>query len=158
MNVLKTKTRELATLAIGDFIARETKYRCPAWDITAGSKELSSLVQKGGKFGYDVLVYVGRAFFLGCRNSKELVAELNEKNISICESEITYLARKFVIYLALAHRKAKNKTKALLNMNGGYILHLDGTCEGASPHLISALDGITEIVLDNIKIPTENAQ
>ena len=30
--------------------------------------------------------------------------------------------------------------------------------EGASPHLISALDGITEIVLDNIKIPTENAE
>ncbi|KKN00663.1 hypothetical protein LCGC14_1135580 [marine sediment metagenome] len=48
---------------------------------------------------------------------------------------ITYLARKFVIYLALAHRKAKNKTRALLNMNGGYILHLDGTCEGVDAHI-----------------------
>jgi hypothetical protein len=40
----------------------------------------------------------------------------------------------------------------------GYILHLDGTCEGASPHLISVLDGITEIVLDNEKLPSENAE
>jgi hypothetical protein len=42
-------------------------------------------------------------------------------------------------------------------MNGGYVLHLDGTCEGESPHLISVLDGITEIVLENTKLPSENA-
>jgi hypothetical protein len=42
-------------------------------------------------------------------------------------------------------------------MNGGYILHLDGTCEGGSPHLISVLDGISEIVLGNAKLPSENS-
>jgi hypothetical protein len=44
-----------------------------------------------------------------------------------------------------------------MNLNGGYILHLDGTCDGGSPHLISVLDGITKIVLDNKKLPSENA-
>ena len=44
-----------------------------------------------------------------------------------------------------------------MNLNGGYILHLDGTCEGGSPHLISAIDGITEIVLENVKLPSENS-
>ncbi len=44
-----------------------------------------------------------------------------------------------------------------MNMNGGYILHLDGTCDGGSPHLISVLDGISEIVLDNVKLPSENS-
>jgi transposase-like protein len=34
---------------------------------------------------------------------------------------------------------------------------LDGTCEGDSPHLMSALDEIAQIVLDNIKIPSEKA-
>ena len=43
-------------------------------------------------------------------------------------------------------------------MNGGYILHLDGTCDGGSPHLISVLDGITKIVLDNRKLSSENAE
>ena len=44
-----------------------------------------------------------------------------------------------------------------MKLNGGYVLHLDGTCEGGSPHLISAIDGITEIVLENVKVPSENA-
>ena len=45
-----------------------------------------------------------------------------------------------------------------MGQRGGYILHLDGTCEGDSPHLISGLDGISEIVLDNIKLPSENGK
>ena len=45
-----------------------------------------------------------------------------------------------------------------MSLRGGYILHLDGTCEKDSPHLISALDGITSIVLNNIKLPSENAE
>ncbi|MCP4209040.1 MAG: transposase [Shimia sp.] len=42
--------------------------------------------------------------------------------------------------------------------NGGYILHLDGTCEGASPMLMAGLDSITEIVLGSVKAPTERAE
>jgi hypothetical protein len=158
LKVLKTKPRELATLLIGDFVAWETKLHCPGCDLRFGSEQLARLVPKGAKFGYDVLVYAGKGFFLRCRNAKEIAAELKEKNIRISTSEVTYLARKFVMYLAVAHRKVQRKTKAYLQMHGGYILHLDGTCAGGSPHLISALDGITEIVLENMKIPTENSE
>jgi hypothetical protein len=157
LKVLKTKPRELATLLIGDFVAWETKLHCPRCDLRFGSEQLVRLVPKGGKFGYDVLVYAGKEFFLRCRNAKEIASELKEKNIRISTSEVTYLARKFVMYLAVAHRKVQRKTRAYLQMHGGYILHLDGTCAGGSPHLISALDGITEIVLENMKIPTENS-
>ena len=45
-----------------------------------------------------------------------------------------------------------------MKARGGYILHLDGTCEGDSPHLMSGLDGISELVLDNIKLPSEKAE
>jgi len=68
-----------------------------------------------------------------------------------------YLAKKFIVYLALAHKQSSSKIKDLLSLSGGYILHLDGTCEGDSPHLVSALDEIAQIVLDNIKIPSEKA-
>jgi len=44
-----------------------------------------------------------------------------------------------------------------MGSQGGYILHLDGTCEGDSPHLMSTIDALSKIVLDNVKIPTENA-
>jgi len=85
------------------------------------------------------------------------VGELKERRISMCESEAGCLAGKFVVYLSLAHKRVRKNTQAFLNLHGGYVLHLDGTCEGGSPHLVSALDGITEIVLDNIKMPSENS-
>ncbi|MCK4924226.1 MAG: hypothetical protein KAS61_04585 [Spirochaetes bacterium] len=86
---MKTKPRELATLLIGDFVAWETKLHCPRCDLSFGSEQLSCLVPKGAKFGYDVLVYVGKAFFLRCRNAKEIATELKEKNIRICTSEVS---------------------------------------------------------------------
>ncbi|MGB5619869.1 MAG: hypothetical protein WBM78_23725, partial [Desulfobacterales bacterium] len=36
--------------------------------------------------------------------------------------------------------------------------HIDGTCEGDSPHLFTGIDGIAQIVLDNIKLPSEKAE
>ena len=157
MKVLKSKTKPVATLPIGQFLAREFIYHCVRCEIAVGSEELKGLVPSRCNIGYDVLVYVGKAFFLESSDNKQITESLREKNISVCRSEISYLAKKFIIYLALLHKKVVSKTRDFLSMNGGYILHLDGTCEGESPHLISVLDGITEIVLDNIKIPSENA-
>lgn len=155
--VLKTKTKPVATLAMGGFIAREFQYSCPRCGLVFGSEELKGLVPERCNIGYDVLAYVGEAFFLGYRDNEQIVDELRKKNVSVCRSEVSYLAKKFIIYLALLHKKVQKETRAFLSMNGGYILHLDGTCEGDSPHLISVLDGITEIVLDNTKVPSENA-
>jgi len=155
--VLKTKTKPVATLAIGGFFAREFRYSCPRCGLVVGSEELRRLVPQRCNIGYDVLAYVGEAFFLGSRDNKQIVESLREKNVNICRSEVSYLAKKFIVYLALLHKKVQKETRAFLSMNGGYILHLDGTCDGDSPHLISVLDGITEIVLDNTKVLSENA-
>ncbi len=40
-------------------------------------------------------------------------------------------------------------------LNGGYILHIDGTCEGDSPHLFTGMDGISGIILSSVKINSE---
>lgn len=154
--VQKTTTKPVSTLDIGAFIAHELKYFCPRCGLVLGSRELRMLVPKRYNFGYDVLVYVGDAFFLDSRNNDQIMKDLREKNINISRSEVSYLAKKFIVYLALLHKKVQKETRTFLSMNGGYILHLDGTCEGDSPHLISVLDGITEIVLDNTKVPSEN--
>jgi hypothetical protein len=107
--------------------------------------------------GFNVLVDVGMALFVECKNEKQIQAELKSCNISISIRQIGYLAKKFIVYPALAHRESRGKIKDLLLLRGGYILHLDGTCEGDSPHLMSALDEIAQIVLDNIKIASEKA-
>lgn len=41
--------------------------------------------------------------------------------------------------------------------NGGYILHLDGTSEGGSPHLFSGLDELSQFMLHSVKIRSENS-
>jgi len=157
MKVLNTTTKPAATLAIGRFLAREYHYYCSRCGFAAGSEELRALVPERCNIGYDVLVYVGEAFFLNSRDNEQIAMSLGEKNVFVCRSEVSYLAKKFIVYLALLHRKVRKQTRSFLSLNGGYILHLDGTCEGESPHLISVLDGITEIVLENTKVASENA-
>jgi len=158
MKVQKTlPTKRVATLEIRDFIAHETVYHCELCGRIFHSEELRSLVPKNCNFGYDVIVFIGESVFLQCRDYQEIFWDLRERNVTISESEVAFLARKFVIYLSLLHRRVRKKIRKFMKLNGGYILHPDGTCEGGSPHLISALDGITEIVLDNIKLPSENA-
>jgi hypothetical protein len=103
------------------------------------------------------MVHVGEALFLRCRNGREIQCELAEKNINISLREVDHLGQRFIVYLALAHEKSQAKLKQFMDARGGYILHLDGTCEGNSPHLMTSMDSLSKIVLNNIKIPTENA-
>ena len=157
--VWKTRTREVATLRIGHFTIHETQTYCPscADQPVFLAEELQQLVPPGARYGYDVITYVGQAIFLHCRNGKEIQQELNEKNIDISLREIDYLGRRFIVYLTLVHEQSRDKIKQFMGSLGGYVLHLDGTCEGDSPHLMSTIDALSKIVLDNIKIPTENA-
>ena len=159
--VWKTHTREVATLRIGHFIAHETQtycLGCADQPVVFLAEELQQLVPPGARYGYDVIAFIGQAIFLRCRNGKEIQDELHAKNIAISLREIDYLGRRFIVYLALAHEQSQEKIKQFMGTQGGYILHLDGTCEGDSPHLMSTIDALSQIVLDNIKIPTENAR
>jgi len=45
-----------------------------------------------------------------------------------------------------------------MHAKGGYILHLDATGDGKEPFLMSSLDSISQIVLGNVKLPSEKAE
>ncbi|MCK4422895.1 MAG: transposase, partial [Candidatus Omnitrophica bacterium] len=158
LKALKTHYRLAATFAIGEFHVCETIKHCEVCGLVCRSEELKDLVPHSSKFGFDVLVHVGKAMFLRCRNEEEVQAEIKRKNLrTISLSEIRYLARKFIIYLALAHKESSGRLKELIQHRGGYILHVDSMCDGNSPHLMSGLDDLSKIVLGNVKLPTEKA-
>lgn len=144
---------------IGEFIADETLLHCTYCysETVYVSEELLRLTPSRCKFGYDVLIYVGQALFIRHRNNLEIIAELAAKNIRISSSEISYLGKKFIIYLSIAHHQCAHKIRESMQRRGGYILHLDATYENKSPMLMTGLDSITEIVLNNIKLSSENA-
>jgi hypothetical protein len=147
----------VVTMDIGPFYAKETVLYNNEGAVYH-SRQLRSLVPYRCTYGYDVLVYVGRALFLHCHTEQQIIDELRRKNISISPREIGYLGRKFIVYLAIAHRQSRQRLKKVMALRGGYILHIDGTCEGDSPHLFTGIDGIAQIVLDNIKLPSEKAE
>lgn len=115
------------------------------------------LVPQNGKFGFDVIAYVGEELFTKSRSELEIQHHLSEKNIPISIREIGYLGVKYIVYLAILHKEARGPIKTILQSQGGYILHLDGTCEGDSPHLMTTLDEISDLILGNVKLPSENA-
>ncbi len=156
LKVLKSRKKNVVTLDIGAFRAKETILQ------DAGgvyhSEQLSTLTPYRCTFGYDVLVYVGYALFVHSRTEQQIVEELGKKNVLISPRQIGYLGRKFIAYLAIAHHQSRQLLKQAMVSRGGYILHIDGTCEADSPHLFTGIDGIAQIVLDNIKLPSEKAE
>ncbi len=160
LQVYKTQERTVRTLHLGCFTAHQTLLRCgrcPNPRVYA-SGELNGLVPAGCTVGYDLLVWVGKALFLRDRRAEEMVEELGAHRVALSLREVGYLGKKFVVYLALAHREAAPELKAAMRAEGGYILHLDGTCEGGGPMLMSSLDSISQIVLGSVKVPSEKAE
>jgi uncharacterized protein YbaR (Trm112 family) len=158
LQVLKTKQRSVVTLHIGKFVAAETIAVCTACRRIYRSQELARLVPAGCNFGIDILVHVGQALFLRHRRSREVSDELAARNVRISPSEVEYLGSKFIVYLAIAHEQAAPAIKQAMHARGGYILHLDATCDGKEPFLMSSLDSISQIVLGNVKLPSEKAE
>jgi hypothetical protein len=160
LQVYKTQNRTLHTLCLGGFTAHETLLRCEHCpnDTIYAPEDLDRLAPSGCTFGYDVLVFVGKALFLRHRQTEEVVQELRARQIRLSPSEVSYLAKKFIVYLALAHRQSAPALKDAMHAQGGYILHLDGTCEGGGPMLMSSLDSLSEIVLGNVKVPSEKTE
>ena len=95
----------VSTLHVGRFRAREVFLICKKCGSVYRCEELCSLVPPGANFGYDVMVYAGKALFLRYRTEEEVVAELAQENIQISPREISLLSMKFIVYLAIAHQR-----------------------------------------------------
>lgn len=156
MKVQKTRPRKVSTLHIGGIEAREVFTHCKQCGHANRSDELCSLVAPGANFGYDVLVYAAKALFLRHRNETEVVAELAQRNVKISSREVSLLGMKFITYLAIAHQRCAPRITEDMRTRGGYICHLDATCEGRDPLLMSSIDSLSEIVLGNVMLPAED--
>jgi len=158
LKVRHTDKRKVYSLHIGLFNAHRTFLYCPDCNTVYPAEEFKKIVPPYSNVGYDVIVFIGRLIFAEHHTLMETVAALESRNIPVSSSEVAYLAQKFIIYLSILHQEAGVRLKMHLEQNGGYILHIDGTSEGASPHLISALDEISNFVLANVKVPGESKE
>ena len=145
-------------MEVGALAVCETVVFCQTCRAPYCSEELARVVPYRCRFGYNVIEYVGRALFLRGCSEQQVQQELSAHNISASLNQVGYLGRKFIAYLALVHKESGNAIREHLARQGGYILHVDATCEGDSPFVMSGLDEISNTVLHNVKIPSENTQ
>lgn len=147
----------MITLSIGPWIARETIWWNPATDEVYPSDVLRRLVAPGCTYGYDVVVAVGRALFVEAQPVRQIITHLAQRQVHLSASTVADLGRRFIGLLAVAHRRCAGRLQQALALQGGYILHLDATYEDKSPMLMTGIDAVMEIVLGNIKLPSEKA-
>jgi hypothetical protein len=157
MNVMKTRMKQVVSLN-GPFTAHETISKCSSCQKVFNSPQLLLMVPSRCNVAYDIIVYVGKAFFQRYRTIDEVLSELRERGSHLSKSEISFLGKKFIHYLAKAHRLATPRIQQDMNLAGGYILHLDATHEADSSALMTGLDGLSKMVLSNIKVPSESAE
>lgn len=155
LTVQKTRRKTVVTLN-GRFVAHETVYNCPVCLHVYVSKALLQLVAGRCNVAYDVLVFVGKALFQRYRTAEEVRTELAFRGVRLSASEINYLGRKFICYLAHGHRRTMPRINQAMKLAGGYILHLDAMHEHDAPALMTGIDSLSKIVLANMKLPSEH--
>ena len=156
-----TRTRHVVSLAYGRFLAVERQGYCPAHAglSPVRSRHLQRILASGSQVAFDVLVHVGIARFVQCRQAEEIRTDLSRhQGVEIPERTISYLAQKFVAYFQLVHRHSVLLLREDMRQRGGYILHIDGTCEEGSQVLLVCLDSLSEQILDSRKISSENSE
>jgi len=125
---------------------------------------LDNFLPPGSNFGYDVIEYVGYALWRKSYTALQIKADLKQQyNLTISESEITYLAKKYVHYVVEALRDKQSEVRQFLHRGGGYFLYFDSMHPGdGTSHLMCAVaEEISEkinIVLGSVKLSTESTE
>jgi len=158
LKVVKTVERHPCTLDIGPFTAHETVMGCGCarQTRTFRSDELTRLVAPGRTFGHDVMVHAGEAVLRRNLTAEDTVQELARMNVPVSQSEVRELVARFAVSLGIAHAEAAPRLRAHLGRAGGYVLHLDSTCQASSAHLMTGVDELSGFVLLNMMIPSES--
>ncbi len=156
LKVQKTQTKRVVSLSV-TYIARRTVQRCTRCGRVWEDPALRQRVAHRCNTAWDVLVFVGRRLFEDCHSVGQVRNELLARDVVLSDSQITKLGRKFILLLALAHRRATPRIKQAMARSGGYILHLDAVHQEDAPALMSGIDALSRLVLANVKVPSEHA-
>lgn len=161
VEVRKSQQRKVVTFAHGAFIAREVSKQCKRDPRCAamGSEELPRIVKPRQRFGYDLIVHVGLAFYLYSQQREQIRSSLREhRGIELSAGTITNLCGRFLLHLEALHLDRAPALRAEIEREGGYPLHIDATCNprNGTGGLFVCLDGWRGWVLSAGRIPTEN--
>ena len=162
-----TRPRPIVSLRYGSIAAQEVMLCCPnqcVWhhnnrDIRVyRSGQLAQLVAPRQMYGFDVVAKIGTLRYLQCRQRREIQQYLETAyGLHIPDGTIQELIVRFADTMVALHQYRIGRLRQMLEASGGYILHVDGTCEEGSQIHFACLIGPEPIVLWSAKIASENA-
>lgn len=131
--------------------------KCPLCKREYPFEQLHHLIPPHGNYAYDIIIYVGMARFRHHRQDIEIQQQLLDRfKLQLPQSTINALAHQFLDYFSAVHYAKVNDIVQLIQSNGGYVAHFDGTCEAGTSVLFSGIDEISGIVLLTARMPSEN--
>ena len=151
------EARRVYTISFGLVVIREYVYYCPSCKRVFHAADVNRLVKPGCNYSYECLVEVGRLRYLEKRQIKEIRHILHTTyDIPISLTQVRRLCYQFLLYLGRYHYSHVGIINESIGKNGGYVLHIDSTCEGCKPHLLTCIDSLSGYVLYSQKISGEN--
>ena len=163
MPAAKTSLRHIQTMDLGKADIIEQHRWCPngCRDVDEQlihhrSESLLLLVKPGCNIGYDVECYIGRQIFIENRQVIEVHKELQKRKIEISLSEVSHLADKFLDHLECVHLDSAEQLRNEMMKNGGYVAHIDATCDKGRGSTFVVLSGWDRWALISGRIDTEN--
>lgn len=154
---VRTSTHYPLGLMLGRPRVRLIHKQCSICQQADSLEAYYQYVPPGGNYAYDLIVDVGLARLRDHRQDAEIQRDLQERwGWSPPASSIGQLAHSFLDGLAAIHRVHIPVLRQRLAEDGGYALHLDGTCEPGTEVTFAGFAGSRGWALDVAKMSTEN--
>ena len=159
LRVQWTPSRQPLGILLGEPQLRHHIKSCPRCKRVYRYEDIDRLVPPAATYAYDVIAEVGAGRFLHCRQNKQIVRLFaREYERDLPPGDIHHLAHAFLDALAAVHEQHREAIATLIRHNGGWVCHLDGTCEAGTEVLFAVIDGLTGLTLGTARMPTENAK
>ena len=154
----RTSTRYPIGILLGQPQVRSVQKQCPVCRKIYKAEQYPGLVPPQGNHSFDLIVEVGLARFLRHRQNQEIQKELDGRwGLRLSCSTISELAQSFLDYLAATHQAHVPELRERLQQDGGYALHVDGTCEAGTDIIFNAVAGNRGWTLTGCKMAAEDA-
>jgi hypothetical protein len=154
----RTSTHHPIGIMLGQPHVHSVQKQCPVCHTIYKAEQYPQLVPRYGNHAFDLIVEVGLGRFLQNRQNQEIQKELDERwGIRLSCSTISELAQSFLDYLASTHQAHVPQLRERLQQDGGYALHVDGTCEAGTDILFNAVAGNRGWTLTGCKMAAEDA-
>lgn len=130
---------------------------CVQCGWTDSLDDYRQLVPPGGNYTFDLMVEVGLARFRDLQQDAQIRDQLQLRwGLTLPLSSIGLLAHSFLDGLGAAHQARAAALRRQLEQDGGYAMHVDGTCEPGTDVVFAAIAAPRSWTLGAAKMTTEN--